>query len=227
MGRLTGTGLLVRGVERGEPFVANLRLQWLATMERVRSASTDLRPGSHPAPRGQGRHREPGRYRDVTVTSDFVSVGVNNTGHGTLIQLAEDGDGLERKRKIQQAFGGEADIEESKRVNPVVATETDPNVTTVVFVPHGFATWANGPRNSSNRSKMDLPGATKARRSKIYVSGRQRLFPMGSFRWADRQKNVRWFMDQVTEFRAFPRLKFIHFIATAMAPSPGECVEKV
>jgi pimeloyl-ACP methyl ester carboxylesterase len=216
MARLTGTGKLVRGVERGEPFVANLRLQWLATMERAKSAGTGLR-----APiviqllgdRDDTVSREDSR--DVTVTSDFVSVGVNNTGHGSLIQLAEDGDGLERKRKIQQAFGGDADIEELKRVNPVVATETDPNVTTVVFVLHGIRDMGEWTSQFKQPLEDGFTRQHEGTKEKIYVHrAGYGYFPMGSFLlWADRQKNVRWFMDQVTELRArFPRLKDIHFI---------------
>jgi len=56
---------------------------------------------------------------------------------------------------------------------------------------------------------------------KIYVHrAAYGYFRWGVLLWGDRQRNVRWFMDQVTELKArFPNLKHIHFIGQQRAPN--------
>jgi pimeloyl-ACP methyl ester carboxylesterase len=216
LARFTGTAKFIRSFERGEPFVANLRLQWLSTMEKAKVGEDGLRLPVVVQLLGDKDDRvDKDDSRDVTVARDFIWVGVNNTDHAGLVRLDEEGDGLERKRRIQDAFGSEADIADLKRANPVHATDTDTNVTTVVFVLHGIrdmGEWTSEFKKPlEERFAKQHAGTT----DKIFVHrATYGYFPMGSFLLLrDRQKNVRWFMDQVTELRArFPRLKEIHFI---------------
>lgn len=216
LARLTGTGRFIRSFARGEPFVANLRLQWLATLEKARSR----KDGPHPPVVVQvlGDRDDvvsPDDSRDVRVAQEFLWVGVNNTGHWDLLDVGDSGDGLERKRKIQAAFGGEEHLAELERANPKAASDMDPKVTTVVFVLHGIrdmGAWTSEFMKPLQSGFAELhPGSG----DKIYVHrAAYGYFPMGSFLlFGDRQRNVRWFMDQVTELRArFPNLKEIHFI---------------
>lgn len=216
LARLTGTGTFIRSFARGEPFVANLRLQWLATMEKARGATNGFRPPVVVQVLGDRDDVvSPDDSRDVRGAQEFLWVGVNNTGHTDLLEVGDAGDGLERKRKIQAAFGGEAHLAELERANPLAATDTDPKVTTVVFVLHGIrdmGVWTSEFMHPLQAGFSELhPGSGE----KIYVHrAAYGYFPMGSFLlFGDRQKNVRWFMDQVTELRArFPNLKDIHFI---------------
>jgi pimeloyl-ACP methyl ester carboxylesterase len=216
LARLTGTGKYIRGFERGEPFVANLRLQWLATMQRAKAGQDGLRA---PVVLQLLGDRDPlvakEDSRDILVTGDFISVAVNNTGHDDIIRLSETGDGLERKNRIQSAFGSTAAVEELRKANPIVATGIDPDVTTVVFVLHGIrdmGEWTSEFKKPLEEGFLRQHQGTK---DKIYIHrAGYGYFPMGAFLLlGDRQKNVRWFMDQVTELRArFPRLKEIDFI---------------
>jgi len=216
LARLTGTATFIRSFERGEPFVANLRLQWLTTMKKARDEGSGLRPPVVVQLLGDEDDLvSKDDSRDVTVTHDFICVGVNHTGHSSLLQLSETGVGLERKRRIQSSFGGDADIEKLKQANPVVATETDTDVTTVVFVLHGIRDMGEWTSQFKQPLEEGFASQHQGTKEKIYVDrAAYGYFPMGAFLlWGDRQRNVRWFMDQVTELKArFPNLKSIDFI---------------
>lgn len=213
LARLTRTGLLIRDAMRGEPFVANLRLQWLEVM---RSASSlGITPPRVIQFLGDCDDVVTmNDSRDVTVSRDFIWVAVNNTTHAEMIELGNEGTPLERKKKIQLAFGGEATLERLRRSNPTVTLDEDQSVKTVVFVLHGIRDMGEWTSNF----EAPLQEAYLAKHTageKLYVHrASYGYFAMGPFLlWADRQKNVRWFMDEVTELKArFPNLEEIHFI---------------
>jgi hypothetical protein len=152
--------------------------------------------------------------RDVTVARDFVWVTVNNTGHFQMCNLDDSLAGQERKRKIQEAFGEEETIDHLKRTNPVLASHTDKEVTTVVFVLHGIRDMGRWTAEFEEPLQTEYL-KTRAQSGKLYVhrAGYGR-FGMGPFLFLGRrQKNVRWFMDQVTELTAsYPSMEEIHFI---------------
>jgi pimeloyl-ACP methyl ester carboxylesterase len=211
--KYTHTGLLVRQAMRGEPFVANLRLQWLEVM-RTADAKGIKRPRVIQLLGDQDDVVSKDDSRDVTVARDFVWVTVNNTGHYNVCDVGDSGIALERKRKIQLAFGDEAAIDILKRTNCVLASNEDTAVRTVVFVLHGIrdmGEWTSefeDPLQKAYRDKYPDGG-------KLYVHrASYGYFGMGPFLlFGDRQKNVRWFMDQVTELTArFANMQEIHFI---------------
>jgi pimeloyl-ACP methyl ester carboxylesterase len=216
IGKLSGTGMLVRQIERGEPFVANLRLQWLDVMERANDPRSGLtRPVVVQLLGDRDDVVSAEDNRDITVAKDFIWVGVNNTTHASIVNLDAPGAGPERRRKILQALGSDEDIAALKRAMPAPARDEDPDVTTVVFVLHGIrdmGEWTSlleAPLQQAFQRKHAKTG------EKIYVHrAGYGYFAMGPFLlWSDRQKNVRWFMDQVTELRArFPKLKEMRFI---------------
>ena len=211
--RCTHTCLLVRQGMRGEPFVANLRLQWLEVMRNpITRGITPPRVIQLLGDRDDVVSEEDSR--DVTVARDFIWVTVNNTGHRDMCHVGDSGPALDRKRKIQLAFGEEAQIDQLKRTRSVLTQNEDPAVKMVVFVLHGIrdmGEWTSefeAPLRKAYLAKY--PGGDK-----LYVHrASYGHFGMGPFLlFGDRQKNVRWFMDQVTELTArFPNLQDIHFI---------------
>jgi pimeloyl-ACP methyl ester carboxylesterase len=153
--------------------------------------------------------------RDVTVARDFIWVKVHNTGHADLIDLKEPVLGLNRKKKLQQALGNDSALEELRRGNFKPPDDRDFDVEVVVFVLHGIrdmGAWTSQFEGPLQQGFQHRNGGSQA---KIYIHrARYGYFAMGPFLlWADRQVNVRWFMDQYTELKArFPRLREIHFI---------------
>jgi hypothetical protein len=131
-----------------------------------------------------------------------------------MIELGEEGTRLERKKKIQLAFGDEATLEKLRRSNPTVTLDEDPSVKTVVFILHGirdmgeWTSYFEAPLQEAYVEKHTSGEKLCVHRASYGY------FAMGPFLlWADRQKNVRWFMDQVTELNArFKNLREIHFI---------------
>jgi hypothetical protein len=210
--RLTGIGALLRQSERGEPFVANLRIQWLTVM---RSLPVDRRPTVIQFLGDKDDLVSSEDQRDVTVARDFIWVRVNNTGHADIINLEDRVLGEERRRKIRKALGDDREIESLRRLSSKLPDNVDPLVHEVVFVLHGIrdmAAWTSqfeGPLQVAYYSK------TPKQNSKIYITWPSYgYFGMGPFLlWADRQTNVRWFMDEFTEIKArFPNLQKVHFI---------------
>lgn len=212
--RLSGTGHLLRHCEKGEPFVANLRLQWLEVMRRTAPSSKpiviQLLGDSDDVVSSDDS-------KDVTVARDFIWVVVNNTDHANVAKLGNEGTKLERKHKIQMAFGDEAAVAELRRMNPATNVREDPDVTSVVFVLHGIRDMGEWTSQFQKPLQDAYLKNHPDGKSKLHVHrASYSYFGMGPFLlWADRQRNVRWFMDQVTELTAeYPNVKpeDIHFI---------------
>jgi pimeloyl-ACP methyl ester carboxylesterase len=215
-GSLSGTGMLVRRIQRGEPFVANLRLQWLDVMSKAKDPKSGLKqPVVVQLLGDQDDVVSKEDNRDVTVAKDFIWVGVSNTNHVNVIDLDQPGAGADRKRKILQALGSEEDIAALKRAIPAPARDEDPDVSTVVFVLHGIRDMGEWTSlfESPLQERFQRRHADTGEKIYVHRAG-YGYFAMGSFLlWPDRQRNVRWFMDQVTELKSkFPNLKHLHFI---------------
>jgi len=209
----TNTGLFLRQAIKGQPFVSNLRLQWLEVAHHADQlgirrptviqllGDSDLVVSSEDS-------------RDVTVARDFIWVTVENTDHRGLIRVGEVGVPAQRKRQIQQAFGDDEALRRLKESNSKLDQTEDPAVTTVAFVLHGIrdmGAWTSQFENPLQEAFKKVCGPGEVLHVHRASYG---YFAMGPFLlWADRQKHVRWFMDQVTELTAqFPNLRQIHFI---------------
>jgi pimeloyl-ACP methyl ester carboxylesterase len=210
-GKLTGTARLIRQCERGEPFVANLRVQWLKV---IHSLPEEKQPiviqllGRVDDVVGDEDNR------DVAVCKDFVFVPVNGTGHMQAIQFKDSPYAQERRRKFMAALGDEDSVEQLRRESLRLPDDTDVNVMALVVVLHGIrdmGEWTSqfeNPLQEAFRKKH-------ANDDKLFVHhASYGYFAMGPFLlWADRQKNVRWFMDELTELKAkYPKLNEVDFI---------------
>ena len=90
--QISSTGWLIRQLERDEPFVANLRLQWLRVM-----ASRRARGLTVPIVVQMLGNRDDlvseDDSRDVTVAQDFIWVKVHNSGHADILNFEDPENG--------------------------------------------------------------------------------------------------------------------------------------
>jgi predicted esterase len=132
-----------------------------------------------------------------TVTSNFVFIPIESTDHSNVLDFQEKEFGDIRKQKVMEALIGEI-VRLQVQYGEVKATskprkDANAEIDHIVFVMHGIRDNGEWTQVLANRIQQ-TDDATLAITSKY---GR---FPMGPFLlFEDRQKNVRWFMDQYTE----------------------------
>jgi len=212
--KLTGTGGLVLAVQRGAPFIADLRVQWI----RLARQDTKLAgPGSIPTSARKlplSIHlvgdiddvvsREDSQ--DLAAAKDARFIPLVNTGHLNLVtELTSGGDASERLRKIMDAV--RLPENELQFENLPVAKENR-DVERIIYIMHGirdYGTWGERLRTEIQKRAPSNVAVTPSKYG---------YFPMLSFiLFSDRQRNVRWFMDEYTENLAqYPRAQTFDFI---------------
>jgi predicted esterase len=218
LARLTGTGELIRSMEVGAPFVANLRLDWMRA----------LRDESKPVPPMVVQllgdiddvvSDEDNKDLRASVAPRFAWLRVRGTGHADIVRFddpAREGGaqtlGAYRLAKFVRAVT--APLEEVRRDNEEQAFQTDDRVAHVVFVLHGIRDLGRW----SAAFESALVAEHRKRRGEGSVlaiaSVRYGFFGMGPFLLrVDRQRHVRWFMDVYTETLArYPRAGTVDFV---------------
>jgi len=221
IGWATNTAGMIRQCERGEPFVANLRMQWLEVLRKkeLEAESSD----SARTTRGLTVVQLLGDIddrvsaedsRDVSVAQGFVWVQMNQTSHETSIEFKGSAIARARAERFKEAFD-DKQIERLRRMNPAKPTEEDENVVEAVIILHGIrdrGEWTSGfERQLQDHFLKRHPDDDK---KLLIYRPTYGYFPMGSFLLGnERSKNVRWFMDEMTELKArYPKLTDIHFI---------------
>lgn len=216
----TGTGKLIRQCEAGEPFVANLRMQWLEAYRTHWITKTNaplmvqlLGDVDNLVTRED--------ERDVSISKNFVWVQLSGTTHQNAAKFEGDTNTLagfyaaERKRKFQSALGGEETIKQLRRASPKIPSAEDESVVAGVVVLHGI-------RDLGNEWTSQFEDALQARFMTNHSSDQKLCiyrptygyFDMVSFLlWPERQAKVRWFMDELTELQAkYPNMTNLCFI---------------
>ncbi|MFL6520035.1 MAG: lipase family alpha/beta hydrolase [Chthoniobacterales bacterium] len=217
IGWATDTGRLALQCETGEPFVANLRLQWLDVMREpgfVRPTVIQLLGDTDDIVSSEDS-------RDVNVSKEFIWVQLAGTNHFNAtkfhdgLDTAEEQEfGRARKEKFNEALGDDEAIEQLRRASPQSPEADDNNIVEAVVVLHGirdYGEWTTEFENELQKRFMK----THAPPDKLCIyRPKYGYFPMGRFLlWPERQKKVRWFMDEMTELQArYPCLKRINFI---------------
>jgi pimeloyl-ACP methyl ester carboxylesterase len=208
--RWTGTGRLLLGLQRGAPFVADSRVQWI-----------DLAHGKAPdgARLPQTIHLL-GDIDDIVNQDDAadfaaspksVFVSLTNTDHAA-IASALHGDtspaGRERRRKVSAALQGR--IDELDPTRPRIA-EPDPTVRRLAYVVHGIRDYGEWGESIASELRAE---AERGGERMVVVNPRYGHFAMAPFLlYWDRQRNVRWFMDVFTENLArYPNLESVDFV---------------
>lgn len=208
--RLTGTGKLILATERGAPFVADLRVQWIR-LARSRSARSPVgaevpASSSTVAPVVQllGEIDDIVTrcdQQDVAVAKDFLFVPVRWTNHSGIIEVGSkalpdlpDTVAAERHERLREAFSWP--IEQLRDQYGHSVEGEDSNVDHVVFVMHGIRDYGGW----TARIASEMTNQERRRDSVVVVPSSYGYFPMGSFLLLrERQKNVRWLMDQYTQ----------------------------
>jgi len=153
--------------------------------------------------------------RDVTVAKDFIWVRVNNSNHCSITDFEDVISGNERRQKLKQALGDAESVERLRRLSSKFPDKEDPLVEAVVVVLHGIRDMAAWTSQFEQPLQEAFQANNPQSNTKLHVHrASYAFFGMGPFLiWADRQRNVRWFMDEFTEIKArFPNVREVHFI---------------
>jgi pimeloyl-ACP methyl ester carboxylesterase len=210
--RVSGTGGLLLSMQRGAPFVADSRVQW------VRLARPDAQESSH-ARLPQVIHLLGDRddivsredAQDLAVAKDTLFVTLPATDHRNIAEAlhGEAGEDAERRRAVvRHALRGEiADLSPDKTQE----LDEDPTVRHMIYLMHGirdYGKWTDRLREAIEDRPTHDSEAIKV------VNEKYGYFPMGPFLlYWDRQKYVRQFMDEYTENIAqYPNVKRFDFV---------------
>ena len=209
VGRWTGTAQLIRGIEKGSPFISNLRLQWL---NATRDPTLVHKPVVIQLLGDEDDVVSDEDSKDVAVAQEFVFVRVPKSGHASIIQFDHAEYGSTRKRKFRDAVEASAEILRAE--NSETPLKIDENVEKLVFVVHGIRDTGGWTLDFAQYLKEAFSQAGDPPGKLRVVTPQYDYFPMAAFLLvADRQKNVRWFMDEFTEAKAkYPKLREIDYV---------------
>jgi|SRR5271165_201294 len=196
-------GGLIRSMRRGSPFVVDLRIDWMRMAEEAREAQTHLPLTIQLL----------GDQDDVVARTDSIDLesGVafvykrlpDPSNHMNAVDFTGDVGELRKKIFLDALTTPPShlvgDYRKEGALNP------DFGVTDVVFVVHGIRD--PGPdwtKKIAQQLEQMRPRTLKA------IPSSYDYFPMGKFLLGfEREKNVRWMMDQYTAAMAnYPRAKF-------------------
>ncbi|HEY2589282.1 MAG TPA: hypothetical protein VGI81_26290, partial [Tepidisphaeraceae bacterium] len=197
-----GIAKLINSVRRGAPFVANLRVQWI----RLIGSSTP--PPLTVQLLGQGDDVvSQDDNVDLQSGAEFIYKWLPDTAHADAASFSKGPGGAVRKRIFCEAMLTPAN---ELIGDAIQKPERDVTIQDVVFVMHGirdFGLWTE-----SVAQQVSAQANAASRRVETITSG-YGYFPMLNFLiLGERQRNVRWFMDQYTEAMAkYPqaRMSFI------------------
>lgn len=193
---------LVRAGKMGAPFLADLRVQWLRLAQRTPSPL----PATVQMLGTQDDVVDENDSADLEAAGDFIYRTLNGGGHLTIVQLCPV------KHPEHKAWH-DAFVEVLTAPRPIPGDpikdplQLESEVERVVFVMHGirdYGEWTKGVRDQLVRQAAEN-GTTIIVRTSSYG-----YFPMGKFLLlAERERNVRWFMDEYSEAAAkYPNARF-------------------
>jgi pimeloyl-ACP methyl ester carboxylesterase len=193
--RLIRRGALIHGVRRGSPFVANLRVQWIRAATAKRTPLTVQLLGTIDDVVAAEDNA------DVECEVDFRFLRLPETGHANAIDFS--GDVGRRRRQIFV----KALVDPDPPSDFLSSDAQRLDVEHVVFIMHGIRD--RGYWTLEIAEKLRALALSRHAQYRVVRSG-YGYFPMLRFLLlAERQKNVRWFMDEYTEALAkYPNARF-------------------
>lgn len=193
---------LVFSFDRGAPFVANLRLQWMTWVRDPGTPRIEVVQMLGDIDDVVSRDDN----EDLRVTASahhFAQLLVRGTGHGDIVDFGADAEpgseqarlGAYRRDKVIMA--ATAEFETVQTYNEVLPYTTNSKITELVFVLHGIRDLGRWSAKFESEIDRRYPGR---REHLAIVSPRYGYFGMGPFLFEGvRKRYVRWFMDEYTE----------------------------
>ncbi len=202
--RLTGTGRLVRGAQRGSPFVSNLRIQWI----RLTWSPVPLAPVFQLLG-GVDDIVEKGDSRDLSAAASFTFIPVLESDHLSIARFDDTPVGRRRKSAFTEALAQSVTRLQSRyraETASVKEGQHEKRREHLVFILHGIRD-IGGWRSGIEKSIKALNPAVDVKRPGY------KYMPMLPFLFIGaRQKYVRDFVDWYTEELArYPRTKISIF----------------
>jgi pimeloyl-ACP methyl ester carboxylesterase len=212
--RLTNTGKVVLDLLQGSPFVANMRVQWIALF-RAKGADAPLvvhlvggkdelvnREDSIDIEAGGPEHvviRTLEGLNHLEIANGIYQTGADKA---VLTSLAED---------ILTALTNKRGEFPNYWPDKIGALKTDPNIKQLIFVMHGIRDESNWPLDIKRAIEKKIREGAEA--VKVIPPQYRRFTMLPFLLYWDRQENVRWFMDQYTEAIAtYPNLQDVDFV---------------
>lgn len=201
LGRLSGTSRFVRALERGSPFVGDLRIQWVraAHDEDIRLAPVFQMLGLT----DDVVTREDNM--DLLAAEGFTFIETPG-GHRSIVEFGDTPQGRHRRATFARLISTEdpaglRDTASEEAMARMLGKRDD--VDHVVFIMHGIrddAEWIGGlKRRIEERARARLEAGETDERVAV-VTSEYGFFPMGSFLISPwRMAKVRWFVDRYTE----------------------------
>lgn len=211
---VTDKGKMVMSIERGTPFITNLKMDWIraANNHRIEAQVIQiLGKDDRVAPLDE--------HKELMATPNFIFIPLlEGATHPNIIDLLmdESGEAYDANRKLRKETFQAAlttplrELKEKYSSNSSYLDMIEPNrksVTHVVFVMHGIRDHGDWLESFKKELESVDPGV-KA------ITSEYGYFPMARFLLSyERDKNVRWFVDQYTEALAlYPNAKKFSFI---------------
>jgi predicted esterase len=186
----------LKSFERGTPFVANLRLQWVRFIRETPEQAA-------PVLQLLGSVDDLVTARDDTdlyIHRDFIFMPVQGAGHNSLIQFDDTAIGRRSKTRFVEALiepipDIKTKYQEEQRVRQELIDTSEKHI---IFVLHGirdYGGWTGDIRDELERVSTNLglpPPKVVTAKYDFFSMIRFLLLPA-------RQHHVRWFMDEYTE----------------------------
>ncbi|MCE4548104.1 MULTISPECIES: alpha/beta fold hydrolase [unclassified Caballeronia] len=218
---------LINSVREGAPFVANLRIQWISLL-RNRSLSPPV-PMTVQLLGTVDDIVDERDNVDIQCGASFVYRSVPETGHANVIDFSGAAGAVRKQIFLDALLTDAAQIESDMLVD----FSSEPDVAHVVFVMHGIRDYGNW---TQRLAPVIYETAKRMSANVRVVSSGYGYFPIARFMLQpERQKNVRWFMDQYTEALAkYPQaaMSFVghsngtYLLASALARYPACAFER-
>lgn len=222
--RLAPFGRFALSIERGSPFVANLRIQWIRLSRAGKApAVVQLLGGQDGVVRQQDN-------KDALVSRGFIFIPVPFANHRTIVDFEDPTDGPTRKSAYFESLTEDISILSNKyraNTDALISDDTmglgkqslkdakssgDPKPSMLVFLIHGIRDNSDWPRELARQIRADAKKESPPVRVRCITSSYGH-FPMLHFLlFKRRKKNVRWFMDRYTEELAKLPDAQIHYV---------------
>lgn len=199
VGRLRLAGRFLMDLERGRPFVANLRVQWIRLHQSALGQSASSLPTVIQLLGDDDDVVRREDNKDLLIAKDFMFIPVVSTGHRDIFKFGACVEGRNRydliaaavSQPLDQLRSEYADSTERLRIDEFAHLGADPKM--LVFLMHGIRANADWPNLLTEKIHEREASARCVRASYGY-------FPMLRFLlFGSRRRNVRWFMDEYTE----------------------------